>query len=392
VSKHIIFLGSRGYTKNYGGWETFIKNLIDNWKDKDTKFYVIELVRKKSEEETVVINGVTCIRLCVSKKGNTEMVLLDFKALLYLIKFIKKNKLNNPILYVLGPKVAALFLILRPYLKRLGVTLLHNPAGLEWTRSKWNYWTKKYIYYSHIIQAKVSDYLICDSREMVKVYKRLIKKNPPKMVFIPYGTYNAPPLDSSMPQKVKAFFNLHGMTPGSYYLMLGRFVPENNYELVIREFMKSNTKRDLIIICNVEKNKFFQTLNDQTGFSRDSRIKFIGTTYDKEILNYVRQNAKAYIHGHSVGGTNPGLLEAMAATDVNILYDVVFNREVGSDAAFYFTNVDNSLANLIESCDSMTQVEKFELGKKSKQRMEEYYTWDNIVEEYKGLFNNILND
>ncbi|MCY7144414.1 glycosyl transferase, partial [Streptococcus gordonii] len=94
----------------------------------------------------------------------------------------------------------------------------------------------------------------------------------------------------------------------------GRFVPENNYETIIREFMSSDTKRDLVIICNHEGNSYFNELREKTAFDQDERIKFVGTVYDQELLKYIRNHAFAYLHGHEVGGTNPGLLEALAQT------------------------------------------------------------------------------
>lgn len=117
---------------------------------------------------------------------------------------------------------------------------------------------------------------------------------------------------------------------------MGRFVPENNYETMIREFMKSNSKKDFVLITNVEQNKFYDQLLKDTGFDKDPRVKFVGTVYDQELLKYIRENAFAYFHGHEVGGTNPSLLEALASTKLNLLLDVGFNREVGENGAIYW--------------------------------------------------------
>ncbi|MCJ0554362.1 glycosyl transferase, partial [Enterococcus cecorum] len=137
------------------------------------------------------------------------------------------------------------------------------------------------------------------------------------------------------------------------YLIVGRFVPENNYEAMIREFMKSKTKRDLVIISNVEKNAFYNDLNKHTNFEKDERIKFVGTVYDQEQLKYIRENAYAYLHGHEVGGTNPSLLEALGSTKVNLLLDVGFNREVGENGALYWKK--NTLSDLIDEVDTFTE-------------------------------------
>ena len=110
--------------------------------------------------------------------------------------------------------------------------------------------------------------------------------------------------------------------------------------------------------------------------------------YDKEILHYVRQYARGYIHGHSVGGTNPGLLEAMAETNVNLLNDVSFNRYVGGDAAVYFKDED-SLKKLIEEVDMLTEKKILYIGNRAKNRMIEKYSWKKIVTEYSRIFRSI---
>ena len=175
-----------------------------------------------------------------------------------------------------------------------------------------------------------------------------------------------------------------------YYLIVGRFVPENNYELIIREFMKSNTDKDLVIVSNVEKNKFYDKLREKTGFEKDKRIKFVGPVYDQEILVRLRKNAKGYIHGHSAGGTNPSLLEALSITDVNILYNAVYNEEVGEDAAIYFSNEEGSLCKQIEKIEKFKSKEQTEYGKKAKQRIIDEYTWKIVVTKYKKLFDKLL--
>ena len=107
-----------------------------------------------------------------------------------------------------------------------------------------------------------------------------------------------------------------GLTPNEYYLVVGRFVPENNVETIIREFMASDTTKDLAIITT-ENPKLYAELEEKLHFSADPRIKFVGTVYDQELLKKIRENAWAYIHGHQVGGTNPSLLEALARRERN---------------------------------------------------------------------------
>lgn len=168
-------------------------------------------------------------------------------------------------------------------------------------------------------------------------------------------------------------------------MIVGRFVPENNYELMIKEFMKSKTKKDLVIISNIEENKFYKELKEKTKFDTDKRIKFVGAIYDKEALIYIRENAYAYLHGHSAGGTNPSLLEALATTKVNILFNAVYNVEVGMMACLYFSNKEKDLKNIIERADQFDEKTRQKYGELAKDRIKKEYTWKLIVEKYKKI-------
>ena len=166
---------------------------------------------------------------------------------------------------------------------------------------------------------------------------------------------------------------------------MGRFVPENNYETMIREFMKSTSPRDFAIITNVN-DKFLEQLEARLHFKSDPRIKFVGTVYDQELLKKIRENAWGYLHGHEVGGTNPSLLEALGSTDLNLLLDVGFNREVAEDAALYWTKEPGSLAALIERADKILPSEAQAWGEKAKQRVKTAYSWQKIGQEYEKVF------
>ncbi|NRG30261.1 glycosyltransferase, partial [Bacillus circulans] len=174
------------------------------------------------------------------------------------------------------------------------------------------------------------------------------KKYNPKTVFIPYGA-DIEKSSIEDTEFLNKWYSKNSISVNNYYLIVGRFVPENNYELMIREFMMSNTKKDLVIITNIQQNEFYNQLKTKTNFDKDNRIKFVGTLYDSNLLKRVRENAYAYLHGHEVGGTNPSLLEAMAATKINVLLDVIFNSEVGMDGALYFSKKNGSLSKLINN-------------------------------------------
>ncbi|MBQ1496037.1 MAG: DUF1972 domain-containing protein [Bacilli bacterium] len=386
--KNIIIIGSRGYEKSYGGWETFVTNLINNYDDKNTKFYVAELNHNKKNRNIEVRNGVTCPQIYVPKQGFVTMFTFVVKAVLYFKKYIKKEKLDNVVMYILGCRVGPLFSIIHRSLTKMGVKIVINPDGLEWKREKWAWWIKQCFKISERTMIKSSDYVVCDSKAIENYVKNKYKKYNKPTTFIAYGAYLKDIKD--IDKKTKVFMDKYDIKKREYYLIVGRFVPENNYELIIREFMKSNTDKDLVIVSNVEKNKFYDKLREKTGFEKDKRIKFVGPVYDQEILVRLRKNAKGYIHGHSAGGTNPSLLEALSITDVNILYNAVYNEEVGEDAAIYFSNEEGSLCKQIEKIEKFKSKEQTEYGKKAKQRIIDEYTWKIVVTKYKKLFDKLL--
>ena len=154
---------------------------------------------------------------------------------------------------------------------------------------------------------------------------------------------------------------------------------------MIREFMRSNTQRDFALITNVSDG-FLAELKEKTEFDKDPRIKFVGTVYDKELLMKIRENAYGYFHGHEVGGTNPSLLEALGSTQLNLLLDVGFNREVGEDAALYWSKEPGALASLIEQADALPQEAIDALGEKARTRIATAYSWPYIAGRYAEVF------
>lgn len=233
---------------------------------------------------------------------------------------------------------------------------------------------------------KEADLVICDSKNIEQYIKETYQKYKPNTTFIAYGADIEKSRIKDNDTILSEWYHKNNIKIKEYYLIVGRFVPENNYETMIREFMQSTTKKDLVIVTNVEKNKFYERLQEKTKFENDKRIKFVGTVYEKELIKKIRENAYAYLHGHSVGGTNPSLIEALATTNLNLLYDVGFNREVGEDGALYWSLEKGNLELLINKCENINIEEIEKLSKKAKKRINENYTWDIIIKKYEECF------
>lgn len=382
--KNVFIIGSKGIPAKYGGFETFVEKLTEQQKSKEIKYHVSCLAEDTREFQH---NGARCFNVKVPNIGAAKAVYYDIAALKVCIKYIKENKVENPIIYILACRIGPFIGFYKKQLNKLGVSLFVNPDGHEWKRGKWNVAIRQYWKVSEKLMVKHADLLVCDSVNIEKYIKEDYKQYNPKTVFIAYGADTEKSKLAYNDATLLNWYKEKGVREKEYYLVVGRFVPENNYETMITEFMKSNTKKDFVLITNVEQNKFYNQLKEKTRFDKDTRIKFVGTVYDQELLKKIRENAYGYFHGHEVGGTNPSLLEALATTDLNLLLDVGFNREVGEEAALYFSKEDGCLANLIDN--ELHQDKIKTLGNQAKKRIESEYSWNNIVYKYEALFKNI---
>ena len=234
---------------------------------------------------------------------------------------------------------------------------------------------------------KAADKLVCDSKNIEKYIRETYASLNPQTTFIAYGAEIRHSKLADNDEKFVGWLVEKGLKPKNYYLVVGRFVPENNYETMIREFMRSKTQKDFALITNVNST-FLEELKKKTGFDRDPRIKFVGCVYDQELLMKIREQAYGYFHGHEVGGTNPSLLEALASSDLNLLLDVDFNKEVGEDAAIYWNKEKGNLAATIERADVLSTEEIKALANASTGRIANAYSWAFIANEYARVWEN----
>ena len=387
--KHVFIVGSKGIPTRYGGFETFVDRLTEYKKSDDIKYHVSGIRDANTydpENKEYEYNGAHCFTIKERIKSPAKAIFYDVDSIKYSLKYIKEHQIEEPIIYVLACRIGPYIKRYRKKIHKLGGKLYVNPDGHEWKRSKWSKWVQKYWKHSERKMVKYADLLICDNVGIEKYIKHEYKKYKPKTKYISYGAETTPSTLADDDPKVKEWFNNNQVRPGQYYLMVGRFVPENNYETVLKEFMKSDTKKDLVIITDYEPTPLYPKIKESFDIEGDSRIKLVGTVYDHQLLKKIRENAYAYIHGHSVGGTNPSLLEALGRTDVNLVYDVSFNKEVAKDGAIYWTEEYALLRNLIKRCDEASIDKRYELGLQAKARIEGAYTWDYITDQYEELF------
>ncbi|MBR1592534.1 MAG: DUF1972 domain-containing protein [Ruminococcus sp.] len=402
--QHVWLIGAKSLGA-YGGYETFINKLTEYHKDNAAIKYHVACkangdgcMNPYETEGAEIISdtefeyhGAHCYRISIPERlGSAQAIYYDVKALEECCNYIKKHRIPHPTVYIMACRIGPFMKKFYKQIHSLGGRVYLNPDGHEWKRAKWPLPVRKYWKISEQIMVKFSDLVICDSLNIEKYIHKCyegkgINGADPNTTFIAYG---AETRKSTLPDDDSTLLDWYeekGLSPKSYYLVVGRFVPENNYETMIREFMRSKSKRDFAIITNVNE-KFLGELEKKLHYRSDSRIKFVGTVYNQELLMKIRENAYGYFHGHEVGGTNPSLLEALGSTDLNLLLNVGFNKEVAEDSALYWSKKSGNLAALINKADSLAPEKIAFLGRLSTKRIEEAYSWKSICDKYEKVF------
>lgn len=406
-AQHVFLVGAKSLGA-YGGYETFINKLTEYHQNNNRIKYHVACkangdgcMDPYTTDGAEIINdheftyhNAHCFRIRIPQKlGPAQAIYYDVAALKECCKIIREQKIQHPIVYIMACRIGPFMKHFYKKIHKLGGKVYLNPDGHEWMRAKWSKPIRKYWKISEQMMIKWSDLDICDSVNIEKyIHEQYdgkgIKERNPKTTFIAYGAdLKLSTLKDDDPKLIN-WYQEKELIKKNYYLVVGRFVPENSFEVMIREFMNSKSKKDFAIITNVN-DKFLNELEQKLHFKSDKRIKFVGTVYNQELLKKIRENAYAYFHGHTVGGTNPSLIEALGSTDLNLLVDVGFNKEVAKDCALYWSREPGNLAKLIDAADKMDPEQIAEMGIRAKKRVAEEYTWDKICGMYEKAFLNI---
>ncbi len=381
--QHVFIVGSKGIPGAYGGYETFVDRLTEcHQGHRELKYHV---ACKSREQGEFTYHNARCFKINVPNIGPAQAIFYDVAALKHCYRYIQEKGIQKPIVYILACRIGPFMAKHVRKLHKLGGQVYVNPDGHEWLRAKWPAPVRKYWKISETLMTKHADLMVCDSKNIEAYIRKTYAAYEPRTTFIAYGAQTRKSALADDDSALLKWYDGHGLTAKGYYLVVGRFVPENNYETMIREFMASKTQKDFALITNVSAS-FLNELKAKTGFDKDPRIKFVGTVYDQELLMKIRENAYGYFHGHEVGGTNPSLLEALGSTDLNLLLDVGFNREVAEEAALYWSKAPGDLAGLIEKADTMSPEQIAVYGEKAKRRIADSYSWQFIASEYEKLF------
>lgn len=304
--QHVYLVGAKSLGA-YGGYETFVYKLTEYHQNKENiKYHVackangdgcmdeskFEGVTKINNHEFELHNA-HCFKIDVPQIGPAQAIYYDVAALKACCEHIKKNHIPHPIVYIMACRIGPFAGHFYREIHKLGGTVFLNPDGHEWMRAKWSAPIRKYWKISEQMMVKYCDLAICDSVNIEKYIHECydgkgIKGSSPKTTFIAYGADLTLSKLADDDEKLVSWYKEKGLTKKGYYLVVGRFVPENSFEVMIREFMKSKSKKDFAIITNVNE-KFLNELEEKLHFKSDKRIKFVGTVYDQELLKKIRE-------------------------------------------------------------------------------------------------------
>ncbi|MBQ4417899.1 MAG: DUF1972 domain-containing protein [Butyrivibrio sp.] len=395
--RHVYIIGCKSIGL-YGGFETFLMKLLQHHRDNpQIRYHVACKANGEGFMDVEKLPGAARINddeftycnvhgflIRVPDIGPAQAIYYDIKALQWACDHIEKNHIPDAVVYILACRVGPFE---RRYVKRIreaGGVVFQNPDGHEDWRKKWNVFIRTYWKYSERCAVKHADLVVCDNRNIEDYIREEYAEYRRPTTFIPYGADVRPSKLSDDDFRFRNWLAEHNLSD-SYYISVGRFVKENNFEIMIREFMNSRTEKDFALITT-ENSTFAEELQQKLRYRSDPRIKFVGTVYDAELLKKIREHAYGYLHGHEVGGTNPSLLESLASTDLNLILGVGFNREVAGDAALYWNKEEGSLSELIDRADGMTPAEIRETGEQARERIRTYYSWESVCGTYEELF------
>ncbi len=356
MSIRIGIIGSRGIPNHYGGFERLAEQLSRGLVDRGHEVYVYNSHNHAYRENNW--EGVHIIH-CYDPEyliGCSGQFIYDLNCILD----ARVRKFD--ILLILGYTSSSVWGRLLP---RSSV-IIYNMDGLEWQREKYSAKTRKFLLYAEKLAVQFSDFHISDSPIIQAYY---LEKYHLTTEYIAYGA-------SLSNNEKKGILDAFGVTPYNYFILIARLEPENNIEAILDGFSMSDTEKQFLIVGNI-KNKFGKFLVKK--FGGDRRIRFTGALYDDQITHSLRTYSQLYFHGHSSGGTNPSLLEAMASRCLIAAHGNMFNRTVLQDDAFYFSNAEDVKCMITQPAPALLREQ---MVTRNLEKIRTRYNWGEIIGQY----------
>jgi len=364
----IAFLGTKGIPNNYGGFEQFAEYLSVKLADRGHSITVYNPSYHPYRESTY--KGVRIQRVYSPENliGSSANFIYDHLCLRHALKG------EFDIIYEAGYHSVSFSYKLLNVRAIKHPVVITNMDGIEWKRAKWNFLVKQLIKILEKIAVKNSHHLISDNVGIQEYYKNVLKRD---SFYLPYGADVPADFNSSLLLK-------YSLTPHDYFILVARLEPENNVEMIIKGFCNSTSPKKLLIVGNI--NSYGKALLKRYT---DDRLLFVGGVYNKAELDSLRHFSLGYFHGHSVGGTNPSLLEAMACSCFIMAHNNPFNKTVLLEAADYFISHED-ISAWIDSIDSRRELTGDRYIAFNTERIRTTFNWEQITSVHETLFEQLI--
>lgn len=367
MKRQLLILGTRGIPGNHGGFETFAQRLALYLVDRgwEVTVYCQDSGQKLTPKTW---KGINLVHIPTPNNGALWSIIFDYKSTIHALK-------QDGVVLVLGYNTA-IFSLLYRLKKRVVLT---NMDGMEWWREKWNGVQKAWLFINERCGVWFSDRLIADHPQIAQHF---IKGGvaPEKIATIPYGTEAVENTDLSLLQQ----YNLLG---DDYALVIARPEPENYILEIVTAFSRRHRGCKLVVLGRYlpESNNY----HAQVMAAASDEVEFIGGVYDKDVVNSLRYHARLYVHGHTVGGTNPSLVEALAAGTPVLAHNNHFNTWVAGAKSLYFDSESHCAEQFDTILDNAPALQAMRQG--SLQRYNEAFSGDRDLIDYEQLLASCLN-
>lgn len=364
----VAIIGTRGYPYVYSGYETFVKEMGERLSARGVQLTVYchrPLFKQKPKE----VNGIRLVYMPCIQSKNLSQLTNSFLSMIHAC-FSKAD-----VIFVANSANGPFGLLTKLFGKPSAI----NVDGLEWLRPKWKGLGGKYFRFASKLATKLYDVVVTDSTEMQKIYQEEFG-SPSTM--IAYGANARTESDCSL-------ITQWGLHKESYYLIVGRLIPDNNADLIVEGFIRSNTVRKLVVVGDVP---YHDAYAQRMKNIPDSRLIFTGYVRDQEALAALYHNCYGYLHGHEYGGTNPAMLKALGYGCAILALNTRFNQEMLQEGkhGWYFEKNAQSIKDLIEYAE--TEPGKLaQLRESAPKGLIQKYNWDFVTDEYERLFRSLAN-
>lgn len=357
---HVLILGTRGVPSRHGGFETFAHDFALFLLSRGHEVTVYCQAREDEAAHEDTWNGIRRVLIPAVSTAVGSMA-FDWKA-------IQHSLGEKGVMLTLGYNTAIFTLLYRAY----GMRNVMNMDGIEWKRDKWSTCAKAWFWLNEWVGARAANHLVADHPEI----ERHLSRHTPleKITVIPYGT---DPITSAPLNLIQKY----GLRAKGYDLLVARPEPENSILEIVRGYSQRKRGVQLVILGTYKSdgNAYHRAVLDAAG----TEILFLGSIFDRAIVNALRFHARAYLHGHRVGGTNPSLVESLAAGNAVIAHDNRFTRWVAGEGARYFqcsADIDELLNSL-----SVDPAQLITMEEASRRRHREAFTPDLVLTAYEEL-------